>query len=249
MNYLSILWLILMLCVSPLFAKGAPITIGIMKLNPPFAVQMSKDEVYGFDIDMMNSLCKIMERKCTYKFVYLKDLIPFVANGTVDISVSSITINAERARIVNFSIPYMVSYTRFLAQRNANPPAFSLEALSGKAIAVKKGDIFRKELESLGITNVKIKEYLNTAEELQALNSGEVNYVILDDAVAHYWSTSYSKEFMLAGPAYQYGNGFAIAVNPKDPVLLADIDKALRIYQDSEDYKNNYDKFIKRFDK
>lgn len=77
-----------------------------------------------------------------------------------------------------------------------------------------------------------------------ALKRGEVDIILLDNAAALYWASNSSDVFKLAGPPYMYGYGYGIAINPSEVNLLTDFNNALVQYQNSNNYKQNYNRYF-----
>ncbi|CAM3037861.1 arginine ABC transporter substrate-binding protein [Legionella steigerwaltii] len=240
--------LIAFICfTSSLFAQGEPLNVGIESFDPPFVMQGTRNEAYGFDVDMMNSLCKIMDRKCVFHVMRFDKLIDAVVNNKLDIAISSITITNERAKIVNFSLPYLLSYSRFLERQSNSKEAFSLNLLNSKRIGLETGTVFLDQLKEMGVNNPNIKEYAGIEDQLAALSRGDVDVILLDNATAIYWASNSADTFKLIGPPYMYGSGYGIVVNPANPNLLTELNQALVKFQNSDEYKQNYNKYLLEF--
>lgn len=248
MNLLRYL-LIAFLLIPDLHAADKPIEIATEHFLPPFVMEGPKHESYGFDIEMMQSLCKIMNRSCHFHAMQFDELLPAVQDKKMDIAVSFITITPERAKLVNFSIPYLLSYSRFLTKRTTNDEKtpFNLEALNDKKIGVVSGTIFLDQIKSMNITSPVIKQYNSTINLIEALNSGDVDYILVNQQSALYWEANSANSFIAIGEPYIYGYGVGIAVNQNERELLLTINKALVEYQASAEFKRNYNKFIVEF--
>ncbi|MFJ1269775.1 transporter substrate-binding domain-containing protein [Legionella lytica] len=248
MNFFRSLLLAGLSFSSALFAEDLPVlNIGTENFNPPFVMRGSKNEIYGFDIDTMNALCRIMGRTCHYHIMRFDALLEAVASKQIDMAMSSITITPERAKVVNFSLPYLLSYSRFVTTPKVKTEPFTLELLNGKRIGLETGTIFEQELNTMGVKNPKIKYYITVSDQLTGLNRGEVDIILLDNPTANYWAANSSDTFKLAGPPYMYGYGLGIAVNPGQGALLTALNQALLQYQGSPEYKQNYDKYLLEF--
>lgn len=229
-------------------AAGAILNVGIESFSPPFVMQGSDKNSYGYDVDMMSNLCKMINRTCQFRIMRFDHLLPAVANKTVDVAVSSITITAERSKIVNFSIPYQLSYSRFLTTRaTAANTIFSLGLLNNKKIGVGSGTVFTAQLNSMGVKNPVIQEYPTNEAAIEGLGNGEVDFILVDNPTAIYWAANSSDAFMTVGEPYMYGFGFGIAVNKTETALLQAINQALSQYQGSSEYKANYNRYLLQF--
>lgn len=230
-----------------------PLVIGVDYFTPPYSMQTGNGEMYGFDISMMVSICKIINRACTFKTMKWSDLLPAVMNNQIDFAATSITITPERAKEIIFSIPYAVSYSRFLT--NADTPVshpFSFSSLSGKRIGIYTGTIYTNKASYMGIINPTIITYSGYQssgyqEALTALKNKQVDYILLDNAGALYWAANSGGAFKVVGEPYPYGFGMGIAISPQDRNMLPMINRALLQYQNSIDYWQNYRRYLQTF--
>lgn len=241
---LRIICFFLFCSFSSVYAEGEPLVVGTESYNPPFVQQGGKQSIFGFDIDMMISLCKIMNRTCEFRVMKFTDILPAVEANKIDVATDSITITAARSHDVGFSLPYLLSNSRFLTTAaNAKTP-FSFDSLKGKSLGIQSGTIFVDQVNELGIKNVKIRLYERLEDMLDALNKGQVDYLLIDDPTAVFWAANSAGAFVAVGKPLVYGFGYGIAVNINNKPLLDTINKALLQYQNSEDFKRNYFKYL-----
>jgi polar amino acid transport system substrate-binding protein len=243
-----ILLLTFIFLLNPLFAAGEPLNVGVDSYTPPFVMEGDAKKLYGFDIDMMSALCKSIQRTCNYVPMRFEDLLNAVATQKVDVAVSSITITAERSKNVNFSDPYLLSFSRFLTNHTdeSNQP-LSLELLKNKKIGVVAGTVFKDQIKDMGIINPTVVEYRNTEVMLEALRNDTLDYVLFDNPTALYWAANSSGAFAVIGKPYLYGYGLGIAVDPNEENLLENINQALLKFQQSNEYKMSYSTYIQNF--
>ncbi len=249
MNIFRSLLIIFIFTISTAHSEEKPLDIGITHFLPPYVMQGANNESYGFDIEMMDKVCKIMKRRCLFHTMQFDQLIPAVADSKIDLAISFLTITQERTKLVNFSLPYLLSHSRFLTKHSPNEglEPFDVSLLNGKKIGVVSGTIFYDHIKTMNIANPKIKLYPSNTSLIEALNSGDVEFVLVNQQAALYWEANSSGSLHPIGSPYIYGYGVGIAVNKNNPVLLSEINKALLEYQNSADFKYNYDKFIRQF--
>lgn len=228
-------------------AAGPVLMVGIESFLPPFVMQGAKNEIFGFDIDLMNGLCDMIQRTCRYQVMRFDELLQAVYDRRIDAAVSAITITLERAKKVSFTLPYMLSYSQFLQKSKPDKTPFSLEMLYGKRIGIESGSIFYDQIISMGIKNATISQYGKIDELLNALNENKVDFILLDSPTATYWAANSSGAFMTIGESYMYGNGLGIAVNQSNTQLLNALNDAILKYQNSDAYKSNYDRYLSHF--
>lgn len=248
MNFIRRILITFVFFLSPLYAEGEPLDIGMESFNPPFAMQGGDHGSYGYDVDMMLSLCKIMQRTCQFHVMRFDKLLKAVVEKKIDIAVNSLTITTDRLKIVNFSLPYLLSYSRFLTNKSTNvPQTFNLDLLSDKTIGIEVGSIFSEQINTMGVKNPTIKLYDTTQLLLEGLGRKEIDFILLDNPTAVYWEANSVGAFVKVGPPFLFGFGIGIAVNKNNPNLLQSINKALLQYQASTDFKTTYDRYLKEF--
>lgn len=99
----------------------------------------------------------------------------------------------------------------------------------------------------MGVKNPNIKEYASIEDQLSALSRGDVDIILLDNATAIYWASNSSDTFKLIGPPYMYGYGYGIVITPANSDLLTRLNEALVQFQNSDVYKQNYNKYLLEF--
>ncbi len=229
-------------------AAGEPLNVGIDSYTPPFVMEDSTKNFYGFDIDMITTLCKSIQRTCHFIPMKFEDLLEAVSAKKVDIAVSSITITAERAKDVNFSAPYLLSYSRFLTIHNSEShQPFTLGLLKNKKIGVVVATVFKDQIKEMGIINPTVIEYPSTEVMLEALGNHKLDFVLFDNPTALYWEANSSGAFTVIGQPFLYGYGLGIAVNQTEKNLLVQVNQALAQFQKSEEFKMAYTRYIENF--
>jgi polar amino acid transport system substrate-binding protein len=250
MTFIRCLLITFIFSLAPLYAEGPPLNVGIQSFIPPFSMQGAEHEVYGYDIDMMISLCKIIHRTCEFRIMKFNQLLASVKDHKIDVAISTITITPERSKIVSFSLPYLLSYSRFLTSAPATielTKNFTLNLLNNSKIGILSGAIFYDQIKSMGIQNPTIRLYDSVDLVLDALGKKEVDFILLDNPTAVYWEANSNGAFVKVGPPFMFGFGIGIAVNKNEPALLEALNQALLQYQASKEYTLNYDKYLKEF--
>ena len=82
------------------------IQVGILVDLPPFGVVNAKNEYEGFDVDVAKLMAKYLGVDCELVAVTGPNRIPYLLTGKVDVLVATFGITPERARQVQFCIPY-----------------------------------------------------------------------------------------------------------------------------------------------
>ena len=82
------------------------VQVGILVDLPPFGVVNAKNEYEGYDVDVAKLMAKYLGVECELVPVTGPNRIPYLLTGKVDVLVATFGITPERARQVQFCIPY-----------------------------------------------------------------------------------------------------------------------------------------------
>lgn len=237
---------LLIIFSSPINAQD-DLRVAVTPFAPPFVMESANHQYYGFDVAMMEYICRTIKRNCIFVPMRFVEMIDAVADKKVDIAVTSLTITSERLEKVNFSIPYLLSQARFITPTGTKDQNLNIGLLNDSTIGIRKGTIFPFIIKSLGVQNPKIIEFDNDPAMIDALQGGKIKIVLMDSPSATYWQSQSSKILKLLGKPFTFGFGFAIAVNRDQPELLDAINEALIKYQNGPDFKRDYNMYILNF--
>ncbi len=155
-------------------------------IDPTFAPFQSKkpDGTYeGFDIDLINAVADAAGFKADLKQLPFDGIIPALQAGTMDATISTMTITAERAKAVDFSRPYFKAGLA-IAVPEANTDIKSLADLKGKKIAVQIGTTGAEKAKEAKPS--ELRTFDNAPLALQELSNGNVDAVVNDAPVTLY---------------------------------------------------------------
>ncbi|MDR3160011.1 MAG: transporter substrate-binding domain-containing protein [Spirochaetaceae bacterium] len=112
-----------------------------------------------------------------------------VQNGQADIAIAAITITAERAETLDFSIPYTNS-CQYILKQEADTALRSLNDLAGLRVGVHlgtTGDFLVSEQITGGVlagTGAEVVQYKSLQEAALALMKGDLGALVCDDLLA-----------------------------------------------------------------
>src|SRR5574341_1367158 len=117
------------------------VIVGVKYDVPTFGYLNSKtNTLEGFDPAVAREIAAYIfgnPNKVEFKEAVTKDRIPFLKDGTVDVILSTFTINEERLKEVDFSFVYYVPGDRLLVSKDS--PIRTVADLDGRKVAVNKG--------------------------------------------------------------------------------------------------------------
>lgn len=212
--------------------EGRVLRVGSDTTYPPFEMVNDQGETVGFDVDVVNAICEVIN--CVPEFVTTAwdGIFPALANGEFDMVASGVSITAERDEIVDFSDPYLVvgqSITTRVEDAALTQDDFTSEGSSltlGAQLGTTNAQLGQ---ELVGDARMRLYDTFNAA--VLALLNGDVDGVIIDDTTADAFVQQYSGDLIVEirgltsdplGLVFQEGDPLQDAFNEGLAVILSD---------------------------
>ncbi|HSL99065.1 MAG TPA: transporter substrate-binding domain-containing protein, partial [Candidatus Limnocylindria bacterium] len=97
-------------------AKGV-LVAGVKDSLPPFGyIDQKTRTIVGYDIDFVHAIAKKLGVKVELKPVTSATRMPQLQEGNIDIIAATMTKNAERAKVIDFSHTYFLTGQKFLTK-------------------------------------------------------------------------------------------------------------------------------------
>ncbi|AYM09048.1 transporter substrate-binding domain-containing protein [Agrobacterium tumefaciens] len=192
------------LAVTPeeIKAKGTA-TIGVQMDQFPWGFIDTKGQNDGFDIEIANMIAKELGVEVKFERITGQNRIPLLVNGNVDFLVPSMTITEERAKVIQYVIPYSSNDITVWGKKDADIKAN--EDLGKFVIGVNRGSAFEPLLVKVAPSNTQIKRFDDDATTVQALLSGQVDAIL--------GSVTYGIVIKQAGYDAQFDRKYKVADN------------------------------------
>jgi polar amino acid transport system substrate-binding protein len=160
---------------------------GILKVAvpqdfPPFGSVGSDMQPMGYDIDMANLIAAKLGVKLKLVPVTSTNRIPYLTTGKVDLVISSLGKNPQRAAVIDFSAAYAPFFNGVFGPASAN--VSKAADLAGKTVAVTRGSIEDLELTKIAPKSTVIKRFEDNSSTITAYMSGQVDLVATGNVVA-----------------------------------------------------------------
>lgn len=161
-------------------AETVTLKVAIDPTFPPFQSQAADGSYEGFDIDLIEAVAEAGGFELDLQQLPFDGIIPALQSGTMDATISTMTITPERAEVVDFSRPYFKAGLA-IAVQESNTDIQSFESLQDKAIAVQIGTTGAEKANEANASEVRTFD--NAPLALQELANGNVDAVINDAPV------------------------------------------------------------------
>jgi polar amino acid transport system substrate-binding protein len=162
---------------------GRLVVVAVEDDYPPFNyVPPGTGQPGGWDYDTVRELGRRLNFRPDFREIPWDSMIQGVATGQFDMAANGITVTPERARVVDFSVPYAQVRQRLLVRIDERRFA-SLDGFArtpGARLGAQKGNTNYTRAEEL-IGRSRIVAYDQFGDLVLALLSGDLDAVIIDD--------------------------------------------------------------------
>jgi glutamate transport system substrate-binding protein len=157
------------------------ITIGVKFDVPPFGFKNPQtNEVEGFDVDMGRFIAEELGVEPKFIEAISDNRIPFLERGTVDLILSTMTINAERDTEIDFSEPYYIAQGRILVPMGSDIQG--LEDLAGNSVCTALGSTYEETI-SEEAPDAELRLVDTYSECLELLQNEAIDAISTDDVI------------------------------------------------------------------
>lgn len=219
-------------------SKKATLTMGTNATFPPYEFYEG-DKIVGIDAEVAQLIADKLDMELVIKDMEFEGIIGAVQAGSIDIGMAGMTVNDERKKSVDFTDSYAKGIQVVIVKEDSTIK--STDDLKGKKIGVQSsttGDIYATD--DFGEENVK--RYQNGAAAVEALLSGVVDAVIIDNEPAKAFVKANAGTKILKT---EYANeDYAIAVSKDNTELLDKVNNALKSLIEDGSVQKIIDKYI-----
>jgi glutamine transport system substrate-binding protein len=210
----------------------------------PFEYQ-DKGEIVGFDIDLIKAVAKEAGYEIDIAHTGWDPLFVELEKKIADIGISSITINDDRKKTYDFSVPYFLSTNMILVPKGSDIK--SAEDLKDKTVAVQNATTGQEAVEGLlGKNSSQIKKFKNNNLAILELKNNGADAVVADNTVIEeYVKNNPNDKFVVIEDVDAFAQEFYGLMFPKGSKLKADFDKALNEVFDNGTYAKIYNEWFK----
>lgn len=215
------------------------VRIGVSLGGEPIGFRDAQNNPVGYDVDVATMLAEKLGVPVEFTDVSGDARISMLVSGQLDIVVANTSATLERAKSVDFTIPYNRAGLRVIVQ--ADSGIASLEDLAGKSVVVGRGttgEAFMKE-QVPEAELVYVDQF--APDGVLQLQQGRVDAAIEDSSLLDYLATQ--NPSLVTLPGLYSNDPISIAVAKGDPALVRWLDMFVSDYIQSGAYEANYKKW------
>jgi len=204
--------------------------VGTGSTNAPWHFKDESGNLVGFDIDIAKIIAKGLfgdDTKVEFVDQASDARIPNVTTGKVDITCQFMTVTAERAQQVAFTIPYYREGVALLLSANGKYKTYDdlKKAGSGATVSVLQ-NVYAEDMVHAALPEAKVDQYDSVDLIYEAINSGRADAAATDQSAAKWLIVTTPGKYVDSG----YGWGpqtYSCAVKRGDQDWLNFVNTAL----------------------
>lgn len=228
------------------------VTIATEGAYEPWNLTLPGGKLGGFEIEMMEDLCKRMQMTCKLVVQSWDGMIAGLNVGKYDVIMDSIVITDERRKEIAFSTPYASTSASFIAASGKLLPEAKGEAiklandaktvraaveplraaLKGKTIGIATGTVYTAFIDAHFKDIATVREYSASTDTILDLKAGRIDAAFDDVTLINsVLAKPDSKGLGFMGPkigGLVFGEGEALGFRKADADLKAKFDAAIK---------------------
>ena len=219
--------------------KKGKIVVGTATGYYPFEMADKQGQMVGYDIDVAKAIAKELGVTVEFQNYAFSGLIPAIQAKKVDIVIAGMTITDKRKEVVDFTDPYFVSGQALLVNKKfPNVKTWQDLDKPGNVIAVSMGTTADQTASAM-FKQAEVKKFDGSALAGLALINGQATAVVHETPwVAIYHRLHTDTTYPILEPFSTENLG--IAVPKGNPELVEYLNKFLKKFKDSPDYKKTH---------
>ena len=219
--------------------EAGKLTMATNATFPPYEMTTDSGDIEGIDVDTAKAIAEKLGLELQIDDMDFDAALLSVQQGKADIVMAGVTVTDERKAVMDFSDSYATGIQSIIVPEGSD--ITSPDDLAGKKIGTQRGTTgYIYCSDDFGDENVVA--YDNGLTAVQALNNGQVDAVVIDNAPA--------QEFVAANPGLKVletsyaEEDYAIGMNKDNTALVEAVNAALEELKADGTLQSIVDKYI-----
>lgn len=224
--------------------EAGEVTMGVKFEVPPFGFKNTRTgEVEGFDIDVAKAIAADLGAEPKFIEALSDNRIPFLKDGTADLILSTMTINAERDEEIDFSDPYFIAQGRILVKKD-NTEIKGVEDLAGKEVCTALGSTYEATLKQEA-PQAKRRLVDSYSECLELIQNGAVDAVSTDDVILTGMIIQ-DDSLKLVGEELTT-EPYGVGIKEGDTAFQTFVNESIRKFKEDGRWAKSYEKWVGQY--
>lgn len=219
--------------------KAGVVKIGVSLGGEPVGFRDPQNNPVGYDVDVATLLAEKLGVKVEFTDVSGDARISMLVSGQLDIVVANTSVTLERAKSVDFTIPYNRAGLRVIVQKDSG--ITSLDGLAGKKIVVGRGTTGETFIKKAAPKAELVYTDTFAPDGVLLLQQKRVDAAIEDSSLLDFLATK--NPDLVTLPGLYSNDPIGIAVAKGDPDFVRWLDMFVSDYIESGAYEANYKKW------
>lgn len=211
----------------------------------PFSYLDEGNQLTGYDVDWAKAIADKMGVEAKFETGEFSGLIPGLSQGRFDVVMSSVHINDERKKSVDFSDAYAMDGAVAIIKKGEkalNGP----EDISGLTVGVNSGSNWEELVQSIGGYK-EMKTYPGPTESISDLLNDRIDVVVMGEAAAgsYILNSPDGDKIEISGEPLNQGESsiISIAIKKDSPELTEALNEAIKEVKED----GTYDKLAQKY--
>jgi polar amino acid transport system substrate-binding protein len=206
--------------------KGTTITVAVENAYPPFnSIDQSTGKGIGWDYDTVTEICKRLNCVVEFKQAAWDGIFPAMQAGEFDMLADGVTVTDDRAKIVDFSTPYVAVSQLLLVRADETRTTAQMKDDANSKIGTQIQTTNAIAAKAY-FTGKSIQEFEDFGAAILALKSGDIDGVVIDYIVGEGFMGENPGAFKFDDGEVSAGDELAFVFPPKS-TLTAQVNAAL----------------------
>lgn len=208
--------------------KNGVLTIGLDDNYPPMEFRDEKNELVGFDVDLAKAIGEKMGVTVEFSPIAWEGIFEALKTDRYDVIMSAVSLTPERLENFSFTKPYLAN-GQVIVAKPGDTTIKGPEDLAGFKVGVQTNTTadtacvkYNKEK---GI-DFELTRYDDIIQTFEAMNTGRIDYIVVDYAVAIDYQTKHPDKYYITG-AQLTNEPIAVCLKKENTELRDQIQKAL----------------------